>query len=275
MSPDHPIAPLIRELCPKRYPVGWPTVEAEPALDPIEIYELACALGAHGVSVRAAPAEPSEAMLDAAVQAMPPMGLTFSELRTPTRRVLVAALAARDREGAPDAHPEAFCERCGRPNVTWFAPSAVWNRAVPKGGILCPVCFVQSAERAGIRPPAWEVRPEVRSVDAPRAELPAFVDARGIIWALVDVQQAGRRVATPASPPDGLRAAAPDRLAIVLADFDAQMRALPSNAGINNDVRYTFMWEAINRIGGWPDDAIRVAARAALGSAPRGTPEDR
>ena len=61
----------------------------------------------------------------------------------------------------PSSHPEAFCGRCGRPNVTWFAPSEVWNRAVPQGGILCPVCFVQAAEKAGIRPPAWEVRPEI------------------------------------------------------------------------------------------------------------------
>lgn len=55
MSPDHPLAPLIRELCPKRYPVGWPTVEARPALDDIEIYELACALGARGVVLLAPP----------------------------------------------------------------------------------------------------------------------------------------------------------------------------------------------------------------------------
>ena len=50
MSPDHPLAPLLRELCPKRY-LGWPKVEAVPALDPIEIYALACRLGAHGVRV--------------------------------------------------------------------------------------------------------------------------------------------------------------------------------------------------------------------------------
>ena len=57
MSPDHPLAPLIRELCPKRYPVGWPKVEAQPALDPVEIYLLACELGARGVVV--APQEPT------------------------------------------------------------------------------------------------------------------------------------------------------------------------------------------------------------------------
>lgn len=49
MNPDHPLAPLIRELCPLRYPVGWPAVPAVLALDPIEIYGLACRLGARGV----------------------------------------------------------------------------------------------------------------------------------------------------------------------------------------------------------------------------------
>ncbi len=49
MSPDHPLAPLLRELCPKRYPVGRPNGVL--ALDPIEIYRLACALGAKGVRI--------------------------------------------------------------------------------------------------------------------------------------------------------------------------------------------------------------------------------
>jgi hypothetical protein len=60
MSPDHPLAPLLRELCPKRYPVGWPKIEAELALDPVEIYVLACQLGARGVVLAAtAPTRPT------------------------------------------------------------------------------------------------------------------------------------------------------------------------------------------------------------------------
>lgn len=31
--------------------------------------------------------------------------------------------------------------------------------------MLCPVCFIRRAERGGILPPAWEVRPE--SVEPP------------------------------------------------------------------------------------------------------------
>jgi len=54
VSAEHPLVPLIRELCPKRYPVGWPKKPATLALDAIEIYELACRLGARGVTLVAA-----------------------------------------------------------------------------------------------------------------------------------------------------------------------------------------------------------------------------
>ena len=59
------------------------------------------------------------------------------------------------------AHPEHRCERCRGPNVRWFAPSPLWNAAHGEWDILCPICFVQLAEAAGIDPTAWEVRPEV------------------------------------------------------------------------------------------------------------------
>lgn len=60
-------------------------------------------------------------------------------------------------------HPEDFCQLCGRSNVTWFAPSPLWNQAIrakhlPE--ILCPVCFIEYAEAAGIKPTAWRVAPE-------------------------------------------------------------------------------------------------------------------
>lgn len=63
-----------------------------------------------------------------------------------------------------NVHPEAFCEWCGRPNVTWFAPSLLWNRVVRKDGeqgdpMLCPVCFIIAAEADGVDAAAWEVRP--------------------------------------------------------------------------------------------------------------------
>lgn len=60
------------------------------------------------------------------------------------------------------AHPEDFCHKCGRPNVVWFAPNELWNKAVREVGapeILCPVCFVQLAEVTGISA-VWKVAPE-------------------------------------------------------------------------------------------------------------------
>lgn len=64
----------------------------------------------------------------------------------------------------PVDHPEAFCDRCGQNNVTWFAPSDLWNRAVrgtPEyehhgDPMLCPTCFIHEAEAVGISGP-WLV----------------------------------------------------------------------------------------------------------------------
>ncbi len=60
-------------------------------------------------------------------------------------------------------HPEDLCDLCGRPNITWFAPSELWNKAIEgtSHDILCPVCFVQLAEDHGITPTAWMLAPEV------------------------------------------------------------------------------------------------------------------
>lgn len=85
-----------------------------------------------------------------------------SEREKQVERTLIQMYERATAETA-DAHPEESCERCHRPNVTWFAPSELWNkavRAVDGPGILCPVCFMQLAEAAGIRPTAWRVAPE-------------------------------------------------------------------------------------------------------------------
>jgi len=66
-------------------------------------------------------------------------------------------------QAAAKTHPEDFCHRCGGRNATWFAPSPLWNLAVRAKGepeILCPVCFIQLAEEAGINGMAWKVAPE-------------------------------------------------------------------------------------------------------------------
>lgn len=59
-------------------------------------------------------------------------------------------------------HPEDFCKKCGRPNIVWFGPNAIWNQAVRAANepeILCPVCFVQLAEAVGLGG-VWKVAPK-------------------------------------------------------------------------------------------------------------------
>lgn len=92
----------------------------------------------------------------------------YPKLAPFTVRLLYAAPVPA-AEPRPDAHPEDFCQECGRPNVTWFAPSPVWNAVLDpsdeRESILCPVCFVQRAEKAGIRPPSWKLEPEVPAAE--------------------------------------------------------------------------------------------------------------
>lgn len=56
-------------------------------------------------------------------------------------------------------HPERHCGRCRGPNVSWTAPSPLWNQVMrggdinaPElfGGIVCPTCFARTAEERGI-----------------------------------------------------------------------------------------------------------------------------
>lgn len=51
------------------------------------------------------------------------------------------------RLGWPDFHPEDYCHRCGRRNMTWSSPE--WPELVGgHGGILCPVCFADYDQNA-------------------------------------------------------------------------------------------------------------------------------
>jgi len=56
-------------------------------------------------------------------------------------------------------HPERHCGRCGGPNISWSAPSPLWNQVMRGGdiggterfdGIVCPTCFAILAEEAGV-----------------------------------------------------------------------------------------------------------------------------
>lgn len=59
-----------------------------------------------------------------------------------------------------EEHPEARCERCKRSNIVWFTKSELWNSVNPAESVLCPVCFVESAEASGVKPTGWELAPE-------------------------------------------------------------------------------------------------------------------
>lgn len=73
--------------------------------------------------------------------------------------------------------PESVCMDCGGLNPVWFAPNDVWNLVIggpeakdDPGGFYCPVCFIRRAEAAGIKPTAWELKPEGcdwRSIETP------------------------------------------------------------------------------------------------------------
>jgi hypothetical protein len=47
-------------------------------------------------------------------------------------------------------HPEDFCEECGLPNPTWYAPNELWNKLCTPVEIICPKCFQKRADKAGI-----------------------------------------------------------------------------------------------------------------------------
>lgn len=70
-------------------------------------------------------------------------------------------------------NPEDRCHRCGGPNVVWFAPSPLWNQVMrggsingvaPWSGIVCPTCFVQLAEAAGVAS-MWRLSAEKVNVE--------------------------------------------------------------------------------------------------------------
>lgn len=59
-----------------------------------------------------------------------------------------------------NAHPEDYCHRCNGPNISWYAPSLLWNQYVrDKGepGIVCPICFAELAKEANV---TWSIVPD-------------------------------------------------------------------------------------------------------------------
>lgn len=65
-------------------------------------------------------------------------------------------------------NPESYCHRCGGPNITWSAPSPLWNAVMRGGsidgtdehdGIICPACFALLAE-ARVGATGWRLTAE-------------------------------------------------------------------------------------------------------------------
>lgn len=62
------------------------------------------------------------------------------------------------------ADVEQHCQRCDGPNISWGAPSPLWNQVMRGGSIngpwqygeiICPLCFAELAAEQGITGPYW------------------------------------------------------------------------------------------------------------------------
>lgn len=90
-----------------------------------------------------------------------------------TDSVTLSEIALQHELGWPDFHPEDYCHRCGHRNVSWHAPSPLWNAVMDYpnerwNGIVCMTCFVQLATERGI-----EARWRLAFVGVEDAGLPA------------------------------------------------------------------------------------------------------
>lgn len=88
-------------------------------------------------------------------------------------------------------HPEDTCRRCRGPNVSWHAPSPLWNQVMRGGdingddlfgGIVCPTCFAVLAEQAGIAS-GWTLRADQVHVELQTVTPSGRVwDEAGQLW---------------------------------------------------------------------------------------------
>lgn len=92
---------------------------------------------------------------------------------------------------------EARCSDCHGPALVWFAPNWLWNRVMggpdatdDPGGMLCPNCFIQRAEGAGIRPTAWVLDQEQLAKESTTELVASFVRWRNGAFRASDVVRA-------------------------------------------------------------------------------------
>lgn len=91
----------------------------------------------------------------------------------------------------PVTWDEKYCGRCGGRNPTWSADSPLWNyvmrgdnpnNAEPFDGIICPICFTQLAELAGVRDgrnAIWRLTPDYAYITV---ELTMTRRSDGAVW---------------------------------------------------------------------------------------------
>lgn len=49
-------------------------------------------------------------------------------------------------------HPEEYCHICLGHNISWYAENDLFNKINRDGnGIMCPKCFLELAEKKGIK----------------------------------------------------------------------------------------------------------------------------
>ncbi len=106
------------------------------------------------------------------------------------RRRIEGALARID-----GTMPESVCHRCGGNNVVWFAPNEIWNQVDAPEDILCPSCFVISAELKGITPTGWRLAPEDLDLQAQIATLTAERHAIAAVLSLPEDASAEQVIA--------------------------------------------------------------------------------
>lgn len=129
----------------------------------------------------------------------PPIGEDWLDVSRRLAQEVIRLSSPAPSGERKEEHPEAYCDRCRCPNITWFAPSPLWNKAIAgtHHDILCPVCFIQLAEAAGIHTTAWKVTVED---EIPPEVVQELTCKRQLEWALSELGQARALLQSPAPP---------------------------------------------------------------------------
>jgi hypothetical protein len=92
-----------------------------------------------------------------------------SPMNTPYTQTMQPFIAEQRARDWTDFHPETYCHRCGRENISWWVNSPEWNLAIrdetghprtgyPQSEILCVGCFVEAWEQTTGLKVSWELR---------------------------------------------------------------------------------------------------------------------